>query len=59
MFLGLGKKKATEVLGGDICAVVGLEDFNIGDTIADPENPEALPVISVDEPTMSMMFSHQ
>jgi GTP-binding protein len=40
-----------------ICAVVGLEDFNIGDTIADVENPEALPVISVDEPTMSMLFS--
>jgi GTP-binding protein len=56
-FEGMGKKKATEVFAGDICAVVGLEDFNIGDTIADPENPEALPVISVDEPTMSMMFS--
>ncbi len=55
-FMGMGKKKATEVLAGDICAVVGLEDFNIGDTIADPENPEALPVISVDEPTMSMLF---
>jgi len=57
VFESLGKKKATEVLCGDICAVVGLEDFNIGDTIADQENPEALPVISVDEPTMSMMFS--
>jgi GTP-binding protein len=56
-FEGMGKKKATEVLAGDICAVVGLEDFNIGDTIADTENPEALPVISVDEPTMSMLFS--
>lgn len=56
-FEALGKKKATEVLAGDICAVVGLEDFNIGDTIADAENPEALPVISVDEPTMSMLFS--
>lgn len=56
-FEGMGKKKATEVFAGDICAVVGLEEFNIGDTIADPENPEALPVISVDEPTMSMMFS--
>src|SRR5580698_3377576 len=56
-FMGMGKKKATEVLAGDICAVVGLEDFNIGDTIADAENPEALPVISVDEPTMSMLFS--
>jgi len=55
-FEGMGKKKATEVIAGDICAVVGLEDFNIGDTIADIENPEALPVISVDEPTMSMLF---
>ena len=55
-FEGMGKKKAAEVLAGDICAVVGLEDFNIGDTIADVENPEALPVISVDEPTMSMLF---
>jgi GTP-binding protein len=56
-FEGMGKKKAAEVFAGDICAVVGLEEFNIGDTIADSENPEALPVISVDEPTMSMMFS--
>jgi GTP-binding protein len=56
-FEGMGKKKAIEVSAGDICAVVGLEDFNIGDTIADIENPEALPVISVDEPTMSMLFS--
>ncbi len=55
-FEGMGKKKVQEVQSGDICAVVGLEDFNIGDTIADSENPEALPVISVDEPTMSMMF---
>ncbi|HTL10626.1 MAG TPA: translational GTPase TypA [Chitinophagaceae bacterium] len=55
-FMGMGKKKATEVFAGDICAVVGLEDFNIGDTIADIDNPEALPVISVDEPTMSMLF---
>jgi len=57
IFEALGKKKVTEVLSGDICAVVGLEDFNIGDTIADAENPEALPVISVDEPTMNMLFS--
>jgi len=57
VFEGMGKKKVTEVIAGDICAVVGLEDFNIGDTIADFDNPEALPVISVDEPTMSMMFS--
>ena len=57
IFESLGKKKVTQVIAGDICAVVGLEDFNIGDTIADLENPEALPVISVDEPTMSMLFS--
>lgn len=57
VFEGMGKKKVTEVLAGDLCAVVGLEDFNIGDTIADAENPEALPVISVDEPTMNMLFS--
>ncbi len=56
VFEGMGKKKAEEVVAGDICAVVGLDDFNIGDTIADIENPEALPVISVDEPTMSMLF---
>ena len=57
VFEGMGKKKVTEVIAGDLCAVVGIEDFNIGDTIADAENPEALPVISVDEPTMNMMFS--
>ncbi|MBS1640018.1 MAG: translational GTPase TypA [Bacteroidetes bacterium] len=57
VFEGMGKRKVAEVLSGDLCAVVGLEDFGIGDTIADAENPEALPVISVDEPTMSMMFS--
>src|ERR1700712_207397 len=56
VFEGMGKKKVTEVFAGDICAVVGLDDFNIGDTISDVENPEALPVISVDEPTMSMLF---
>ena len=56
VFESLGKKKTTEVLCGDICAVVGLDNFNIGDTICDPETPEALPLISVDEPTMSMMF---
>ena len=56
-FEALGKKKALEVSAGDICAIVGLEEFNIGDTICDVEFPEALPVISVDEPTMSMMFS--
>jgi GTP-binding protein len=56
VFEGMGKKKVAEVLAGDLCAVVGIEDFNIGDTIADFENPEGLPTISVDEPTMSMMF---
>lgn len=57
VFEGMGKRRVTEVQAGDLCAVVGLEDFGIGDTIADAENPEALPVISVDEPTMSMTFS--
>jgi len=57
VFEGMGKRKVSEVVCGDLCAVVGLEDFNIGDTIADAENPEALPIISVDEPTMSMLFS--
>jgi GTP-binding protein len=57
VFEGMGKRKVTEVVSGDLCAVVGLEEFNIGDTIADPETPEALSVISVDEPTMSMTFS--
>jgi len=57
VFEGMGKKKVIEVLAGDLCAVVGVEDFNIGDTLADAENPEALPVISVDEPTMNMLFS--
>ena len=56
VFEGMGKRKVSEVVAGDLCAVVGIEDFNIGDTIADAENPEALPVISVDEPTMSMQF---
>jgi GTP-binding protein len=57
VFEGMGKKKVTEVIAGDLCAVVGVEDFNIGDTIADFEEPEALPVINVDEPTMNMVFS--
>jgi len=57
VFEGMGKRKVTEVLSGDLCAVVGIDGFNIGDTIADFENPEALPIISVDEPTMSMQFS--
>jgi GTP-binding protein len=57
VFEGMGKKKVTEVAAGDICAVVGIEDFQIGETIADYENPEALPVIAIDEPTMNMQFS--
>ena len=57
VFEGMGKKKVQEVFAGDICALVGLDDFNIGDTVSDIDNPEALPVISVDEPTMSMLFS--
>ncbi len=57
VFEGLEKKKVTEVGCGDICAVVGIEGFEIGDTIADYENPEQLPPISVDEPTMSMLFT--
>jgi len=57
VFEGMGKRKVEEVLAGDLCAVVGIEDFNIGDTLADFENPEGLPNISVDEPTMSMLFS--
>ncbi|WP_353723195.1 translational GTPase TypA [Dyadobacter sp. 676] len=57
LFEGLGKTKVTEVSAGDICAVTGIEDFEIGDTIADAENPEALPRIAVDEPTMNMLFT--
>ncbi|MEO6682630.1 MAG: GTP-binding protein [Ginsengibacter sp.] len=57
VFEGLGKKKVSEVKAGDICAVVGIEGFNIGETLADYDNPEALEVISVDEPTMNMQFS--
>ncbi|MEO5648187.1 MAG: EF-Tu/IF-2/RF-3 family GTPase, partial [Chitinophagaceae bacterium] len=57
VFEGLGKKKVSEVSAGDICAVVGIDGFNIGETIADFDNPEVLPVTSVDEPTMNMQFS--
>jgi GTP-binding protein len=57
VFEGMGKKKVTEVIAGDLCAVVGIEDFNIGDTLSDSEVQEALPTISVDEPTMNMLFS--
>ena len=57
VFEGMGRREVSEVEAGDICAVVGLEGFEIGDTIADAENPEALPTIAVDEPTMSMLFT--
>ncbi len=56
-FEGLGKKKVKEVIAGDICALVGLEGFEIGDTVADVENPEGLKTIAIDEPTMSMLFT--
>ncbi|MBX2985540.1 MAG: translational GTPase TypA [Bacteroidia bacterium] len=56
-FEGLGKKKVEQVEAGDICAIVGLEDFQIGDTVADANNPEALSNIMIDEPTMSMLFT--
>lgn len=57
LFDGLGKANVDSVQCGDICAVVGIDGFEIGDTIADSENPEALPPISIDEPTMSMLFT--
>jgi GTP-binding protein len=57
VFEGLGRRKAEVVTCGDLCAVTGIEDFDIGDTIADFENPEALTPISVDEPTMCMLFT--
>ena len=57
VFEGMGQKKVDEVHSGDICAVVGLENFEIGDTICDFENPEPLPPIAIDEPTMSMLFT--
>ncbi len=57
LFKGLNREKVEEVRSGDICAVVGLDEFEIGDTIADLENPEPLPRINVDEPTMSMLFT--
>ena len=56
-FTGMGRKKTEEASSGDICALVGLERFEIGDTICDYENPEPLPSISIDEPTMSMLFT--
>ena len=57
VFEGLGRKKVESVQTGDICAIVGLEGFEIGDTVADFENPEALKTIAIDEPTMSMLFT--
>ena len=57
VFEGMGKAKVESVRSGDICAVTGIEDFEIGDTIADLENPEELPRIKVDQPTMSMLFT--
>ncbi len=57
LFEGMGKVKVEEVKAGEICALVGLEGFEIGDTVADVENPEAMPPISIDEPTMSMLFT--
>lgn len=56
-FEGLGRKKVDAVYAGDICALVGLEGFEIGDTVADFENPEGLKTIAIDEPTMSMLFT--
>lgn len=57
VFDGLGKTKVSEVIAGDICAFTGIEGFEIGDTVADFENPEALPTIAIDEPTMNMLFT--
>ena len=56
-FEGMGRAKVSAVESGDICAVIGLENFEIGDTICDFENPEPLPTIAIDEPTMSMLFA--
>ena len=56
-FEGLGRRETEDVQAGDICAVAGIEGFDIGDTLADPEAPEALPTIDIDEPTMSMLFT--
>lgn len=57
VFDGLGRKKVEQIEPGDICAIAGLEEFEIGDTVADFENPEAMPTIAIDEPTMSMLFT--
>jgi GTP-binding protein len=56
-FEGLGREETSEVSAGEICAIVGVEDINIGDTITDYENPEPMPIIAIDEPTISMMFT--
>ncbi len=56
-FEGMGRKKVSEVSSGDICAIVGLDNFEIGDTVSTVDNPEALPRIAIDEPTMSMTFT--
>ena len=57
VFDGLGRKKVEQVVAGDLCAIVGLDDFEIGDTVAEIESPEGLPTIAIDEPTMSMLFT--
>ncbi|MCR9063060.1 MAG: translational GTPase TypA [Cytophagales bacterium] len=57
VFEGLGKVKVAEVSSGEICAITGIEGFEIGDTVADIDQPEALPRISIDEPTMNMLFT--
>ena len=56
-FEGLGRKKTETVSSGDICAIIGIDDFEIGDTVCDYDNPEPLPTIAIDEPTMSMLFT--
>src|SRR5699024_8558186 len=57
VFEGMNRRKVTEIQAGDICAIIGLEGFEIGDTVGDIENPEALKTIAIDEPTMSMLFT--
>ena len=57
VFEGLGRTEVNKIRSGDLCAIIGLDNFEIGDTLADLENPEAMPRISVDEPTMSMLFT--
>ena len=57
VFEGMGRKKVDSVSSGDICALVGIDGFEIGDTVADINEPEALPRIAIDEPTMSMTFT--